>query len=592
MALADTTAPVLTSLTLPGAVDVTTGGTTVTFSAGATDQGAGVDYVAIVFRNGWQDDFGVNSVVSIYDADDSYADGSSSQQAFIGNLSESGTYGISGVLLYDKAGNNSHYDASQLAGMGFRTSFTIAASQQADTTAPLLTSLTLPDTVDLTTGGTTVTFSAGATDQGMGVERVTIVFRTGWQDGADIDSVVSIYGSDDSYGNGSSSQQAFISDLSQAGTYEISGVLVYDKAGNYSHYDTSQLAGMGIQTSFTIAGNGQTGTAGDDTLTGTAFADDLSGGTGNDTLRGMAGDDRIDGGEGIDTAVFSGTYRQSHIVVQDGVITVTGPDGVDTLTGVERLSFVDGILSFDAQSTGAQVQRLYDTVLGRRPDAPGLDFWVDRIEDQGVSLAAVADALAGSAEFQAATGGLGNAAFVDYVYAHALGRAADSGGLAYWADRLDRGLSRGAMLAQFSESAEHQDRTAAMVAEGYFQSDDTAQAIALLYDSFSGRRPDADGLAFWTDRVTSGTMTLAQVADQFTASAEFTQATRTLSNGELVDLMYRNTLDRAPDAGGRAYWAGRLDHGMSQGALLLEFSQSPEHAGLMAAYVTGGISLF
>ncbi len=587
MAQADTTAPALTSLTLPGVVDVTTSGTTVTFSASAADQGAGVDYVAIVFRNGWQDAFGVNSVVSIYDADDSYSDGSSSQQAFISNLSGSGTYEISGVILYDKAGNNSHYDASQLAGMGIRTSFTIAASQQADMTAPLLTSLTLPDTVDLTSGGQTVTFTAGATDQGMGVDRVAIVFRNGWQDGSDVNSVVSIY----DYNNGSSSQQAFISNLSEAGTYEISGVLVYDKAGNYSHYDTSQLIAMGIPTSFTIAGNGQTGTAGDDRLTGTALADNLSGGAGNDTLRGLAGDDRIDGGDGIDTAVFSGTYRQSRVVMQDGVITVTGPDGVDTLTGVERLSFVDGILSFDAQSTGAQVKRLYDTVLGRRPDAQGLDFWVDRIEDQGASLASVADALAGSAEFQAATGGLGNAAFVDHIYHHALGRGADSGGLAYWADRLDKGLSRGAMLAQFSESAEHQDRTAAMVAEGHFQSDDTAQAIALLYDSFSGRHPDAEGLAFWTDRVTSGAMTLAQVADQFTASAEFTQATRSLSNGELVDFMYRNTLDREPDGGGRAYWAGRLDQGMSQGDLLLEFSQSPEHAALIAAYITGGISL-
>ncbi len=78
--------------------------------------------------------------------------------------------------------------------------------------------------------------------------------------------------------------------------------------------------------------------------------ENVIGGSGNDTiigneyeniLRGGAGDDFIDGRGGQDTAVFSGTYGQSTIRIVDGVLTVTGPDGVDTIENVENFAFAD-----------------------------------------------------------------------------------------------------------------------------------------------------------------------------------------------------------------------------------------------------------
>jgi len=64
-----------------------------------------------------------------------------------------------------------------------------------------------------------------------------------------------------------------------------------------------------------------------------------------------------------------------------------------------------------------------------------------------------------------------------------------------------------------------------------------------------------------------------------------------MSNSQLVDFMYQNTLDRGPDAGGRAYWTDQLDYGLSKGDLLLAFSQSGEHAGLLAPHIIGGIDI-
>jgi Ca2+-binding RTX toxin-like protein len=87
------------------------------------------------------------------------------------------------------------------------------------------------------------------------------------------------------------------------------------------------------------------------TLTGTNAADNLSGGTMDDTLTGGLGDDVLDGGAGTDTAVFSGS-APSTITVSGGTVTVNGPDGVDTLTGIERLRFGDLDLLVSALPAG------------------------------------------------------------------------------------------------------------------------------------------------------------------------------------------------------------------------------------------------
>ncbi|MFN3669034.1 MAG: M10 family metallopeptidase C-terminal domain-containing protein, partial [Brevundimonas sp.] len=93
------------------------------------------------------------------------------------------------------------------------------------------------------------------------------------------------------------------------------------------------------------AGGGQyfTGTGGSDTITGTAFADQILAGAGDDAINAGVGNDSIDGGDGTDTAVFAGARAGYTISTTGGVTTVAGPDGTDSLTGVERLQFGDGL---------------------------------------------------------------------------------------------------------------------------------------------------------------------------------------------------------------------------------------------------------
>ncbi|HWI81046.1 calcium-binding protein [Ramlibacter sp.] len=77
---------------------------------------------------------------------------------------------------------------------------------------------------------------------------------------------------------------------------------------------------------------------------GSTFADLITGTRTANRIEGGAGDDTIDGGAGFDTAVFSGP-QAAYTIVRRGVsVTVTGPDGADTLSNVETLSFSDGDL--------------------------------------------------------------------------------------------------------------------------------------------------------------------------------------------------------------------------------------------------------
>lgn len=82
-------------------------------------------------------------------------------------------------------------------------------------------------------------------------------------------------------------------------------------------------------------------------LKGTTGSDTIDGFGGDDVITGGAGDDMLDGGEGSDTAAFSGLL-DDYVASLDGeIVTITGADGTDTLTGFELFQFSDQTISFD-----------------------------------------------------------------------------------------------------------------------------------------------------------------------------------------------------------------------------------------------------
>jgi Domain of unknown function (DUF4214) len=110
---------------------------------------------------------------------------------------------------------------------------------------------------------------------------------------------------------------------------------------------------------------------------------------------------------------------------------------------------------WDRDETAAEVARLYDTVLGRKPDLPGLAYWKNAIEGGALDLAQVTDSFTASNEFRSTYGDLDNRRFVQELYRNALDREAEQGGLDAWTSSLNAGTARSAVVLAFSESAEH-----------------------------------------------------------------------------------------------------------------------------------------
>lgn len=343
------------------------------------------------------------------------------------------------------------------------------------------------------------------------------------------------------------------------------------------------------------------GGAGDDTLYGDFNLFDEDGevaenvvGEANDILFGGAGSDEMHGGFGRDTALYddiSTLFTRSY-TGSNGVVEHNTNNDYDELDSIETLQFMDGQFnSFDEDSIYAEVARLYDSVLQRLPDNAGLDFHADRIASGSATLLRVAEDFVNAPEFQAATGGLNNPAFVDFIYMTALGRPADPDGRAFWISQLDGGASRAQLVVQFSESGEHRALTQQEIVAGSFTVDERYASVSLIYDSALGRLPDRSGVIFWGESLKNGTQTLSSLATGFANSAEFLANTGSLNNGQLVDYMYLNTLDRPADAGGRAFWVARLDAGLTRAGFLLDFSLTGEHRQLHSQFIDDGIAL-
>lgn len=202
------------------------------------------------------------------------------------------------------------------------------------------------------------------------------------------------------------------------------------------------------------------GGAGDDTLTGGAGPDTLEGGAGHDSLVGGAGLDRLMGGAGLDTASYGDAYASGRVALTAGVVV----DG-ETLTGVERIAFENGLLVPDLAGFGALV-RLYQAAFGREADA-GVLFWQERLFDGATSLA-VARAFTDSIEFEVRFGTPDDAGFVAALYTNILGRPGDAAGSAFWEMALASGTERAALLLAFADAPETVALSAEILETGLF----------------------------------------------------------------------------------------------------------------------------
>jgi hypothetical protein len=293
----------------------------------------------------------------------------------------------------------------------------------------------------------------------------------------------------------------------------------------------------------------------------------------------------------VEEASAAGTVTDLALagVLRRQVVVEPGPDGTVS-PSAEVLRFADGWVDFDGGTGTGSALRLYQATLGRAPDPIGLGFWTDALEAGTASLPQAAEGFVASPEFQATYGVLDNGAFVDLLYLNVLGRAGDPEGAAHWTGALDAGAAtRAEVVLGFSESVELVSATSARFAAGVWAADPVAVDAMRYYETVLDRLPDAGGLAFWIGARGQG-LTLAQMADAFTGSAEFEARYGALGDRGFVEQLYLNALDRPGDEEGIAHWTGALDAGaLSRAEVVADFAFSHEMAVKLTPYTEDGI---
>jgi len=149
-----------------------------------------------------------------------------------------------------------------------------------------------------------------------------------------------------------------------------------------------------------MAADTLTGNSDNNLLRGNGGADTIDGGAGADTLIGGQGDDSLVGGNGLDSAVLNfarGAYTLS-VTGQSWIVNnMTGTDGRDEVSSVERLKFSDSWTALDlgtSDSAGSAVLLIgavlgKDLMLSKRP----LMGSVIDLFDQGYTIQQLAGAL-------------------------------------------------------------------------------------------------------------------------------------------------------------------------------------------------------
>jgi hypothetical protein len=116
-----------------------------------------------------------------------------------------------------------------------------------------------------------------------------------------------------------------------------------------------------------------------------------------------------------------------------------------------------------------------------------------------------------------------------------------------------------------------------------------AVEVMRFYETALDRLPDASGLGHWIPAREHG-LTLGQMADAFTGSAEFQARYGALSDGGFVERLYLNALDRPGDAEGIAHWTDGLAAGaLSRAEVVVGFAFSAEMAAKLAPLAGEGI---
>jgi hypothetical protein len=161
--------------------------------------------------------------------------------------------------------------------------------------------------------------------------------------------------------------------------------------------------------------------------------------------------------QGSNTYAHEGPYPVSVLISDKGGSTVTATSTAHVARASSppaNLRDVANALTHSREYYANIVTATYQRYLGRTPEAAGLDAWVQLLQN-GLTDERLEAGFIGSPEYIRNHGGTGEA-WVKGMYHDLLGRAPDAAGLNAWLDQLQHGADPAAIALGFAASAERE----------------------------------------------------------------------------------------------------------------------------------------
>ena len=339
------------------------------------------------------------------------------------------------------------------------------------------------------------------------------------------------------------------------------------------------------------------GTDIDDILYGDDGDDTLTGNNGNDTLSGDGGSDALDGGSGsdvfgnafIDTAIYSGDYKDYVVSGSGNSWTVTKGAEIDTLTNIEVLAFDDmshnlvaqiSTRDFDKNGT-TDFANLSGTLTGDTFNVVD-DKWT--LSDNSGSIDYYLDLGAGN---DSATLGSGDDVIVEYLGEDTYDGGAGFDTLQLAGNRTSWGeiVTNGDGSRTIMDSDGNNSKTISNVEQIQFTDE-----IVVLISTTIGLDKDLDGT------VDSMLYTGTELQDNITATSSLQW---TINTGASVDALYGNDGDDRLNGGlGSDILSGgggedtAVYDSLVAGSVITEINLSESESGEITESISGLLSGF
>jgi hypothetical protein len=212
---------------------------------------------------------------------------------------------------------------------------------------------------------------------------------------------------------------------------------------------------------------------------------------------------------------------------------------------------------------------LYMAAFGSAPSATVLATDTVAIDNGTLGLTGLAQVFLTSAQYASIYPSESTTQFASHIYANSVGWVPIGAGLAGLLQASAAGMTNADMLVMVSQSPN------AMVVQSTWDGSDVDGQNFRTFEAVLGRAPDA-AARMWMDQVSQNGLTEAGIADMLIASNEFSTIHAGAAPQAVVNAIFENAFQRAPDATASTFYGGLLTSGTTVGALVAGIASSDE----------------